>query len=356
MKTRKELFEKLRKIKETDRVLLLTHDDMDGAGAEIVLKALLPEGQVSVRHFDNGSMSQQIYKILLDDIVDKYDMVIACDISTREHDSEFINSLANIEKFIMLDHHLTSLYINQYEWGVSCSEKPHDSFLNWFYQNAAKNSVKHSSGTSLLLDYMEYCNFKLDLYSRNVLHQIACFISAYDTWDWKTCLSGKQIFNDYNLLFSAYGNDEFVKSMLSKIADYRSNEWNDFDKRLLAIEKKKRAEHVRRIATNIRFGFWDIPYNTSKIKEYSIAYIEESKYIFDIFDYMRETYPEIDLFIINYGTGISIRSDKENINVGKIVKTFGGGGHKGSGGFKLSKEKIQDCIEERTGTKFFFQN
>lgn len=112
MKTRKELFEKLRKIKETDRVLLLTHDDMDGAGAEIVLKALLPEGQVSVRHFDNGSMSQQIYKILLDDIVDKYDMVIACDISTREHDSEFINSLANIEKFIMLDHHLTSLYIN----------------------------------------------------------------------------------------------------------------------------------------------------------------------------------------------------------------------------------------------------
>ena len=97
-------------------------------------------------------------------------------------------------------------------------------------------------------------------------------------------------------------------------------------------------------------------YNTSEIKEYSIAYIEESKYIFDIFDYMRETYPEIDLFIINYGTGISIRSDKENINVGKIVKTFGGGGHKGSGGFKLSKEKIQDCIEESTGTKFFFQN
>ena len=74
MKTRKEHFEKLRKIKETDRVLLLTHDDMDGAGAEIVLKALLPEGQVSVRHFDNGSMSQQIYKILLDDIVDKYDI------------------------------------------------------------------------------------------------------------------------------------------------------------------------------------------------------------------------------------------------------------------------------------------
>lgn len=53
----------------------------------------------------------------------------------------------------------------------------------------------------MLLDYMEYCNFKLDVYSRNVLHQIACFISAYDTRDWKTCLSGKQIFNDYTLLF-----------------------------------------------------------------------------------------------------------------------------------------------------------
>lgn len=61
---------------------------------------------------------------------------------------------------------------------------------------------------------------------------------------------------------------------------------------------------------------------------------------------MRETYPEIDLFIINYGTGISIRSDKENINVGKIVKTFGGGGHKGSGGFKLSKEKSRIALRK----------
>ena len=157
---------------------------------------------------------------------------------------------------------------------------------------------------------MEYCNFKLNVYSRNVLHQIACFISVYDTWDLKTRLSGKQIFNDYNLLFSAYGNDEFVKSMLSKIADYRSNEWNDFDKRLLAIEKKKRAEHVRRIATNIRFGFWDIPYNNSS----------DYKKVLDFLDRFEKD------------ANLKFSSDKQfwvdflagNIDVDKIVKEYSG--------------------------------
>ena len=61
---------------------------------------------------------------------------------------------------------------------------------------------------------------------------------------------------------------------------------------------------------------------------------------------MKETYPTIDLHIINYGTGISIRSIKDDISVGDITAAFGGGGHKGAGGFRINFEKQKEYLEE----------
>lgn len=220
-----------------------------------------------------------------------------------------------------------------------------DSFLVNYYSNG------HSSGTSLILDYMYYCgiNFLPDA-SCITAENICLWISAYDTWDWKTCFEGNYKFKDENLLFAAYGNNLYVRRRLSKIGLSPIYYGSDTDRIMLKAEKAKRKEHVENIKNQIKFGTLDIPMEDNYTRTYDIAYIDDSKYIFDVLDYMRDTYPQLDLFIVNYGNGVSIRSDKEDINVAEIVKQFGGGGHKGAGGFKFEKRDIYNLFEKTTGS------
>lgn len=345
---RHELFKNLVKVNKDDRILLLTHDDADGAGAEIVLRCMFPERNIEVIHLNNGVMSRRIKETLTDAaIAEKFDKVIACDISCNEADAGYINELPNIgSRFILLDHHLTSQYINRYSWGISFSDMIGDSFLVDYY---SKPENGHSSGTSLMLDYMYCCGIDfLPDASCITAENICLWISAYDTWDWMTCFERNDKFKDENLLFAAYGNNLYVRRKLSKIGLLPI--YYGSDKIMLKAEKAKRKEHVENIKDQIRFGTLNIPMKDGYTKTYDIAYIDDSKYIFDVLDYMRDTYPQLDLFIVNYGNGVSIRSDKEDVNVAEIVKSFGGGGHKGAGGFKFRQNDIYDLFEKTTGT------
>ena len=344
---RNELFGKLAIVNKDDRILLLTHDDADGAGAEIVLRCMFPDKNIKVVHLSNGVMSGCVKEALTDAaIAESFGKVIACDISCNEADAEYIDSLPDINtRFVLLDHHLTSQYINRYSWGVSFGDMLEDSFLVNYYSNG------HSSGTSLILDYMYYCgiNFLPDV-SCIATENICLRISAYDTWDWKTCFEGNYKFKDENLLFAAYGNNLYVRRRLSKIGLPPIHYGSDTDRIMLKAEKAKRKEHIESIKDQIKFGTMDTVLENGRIKIYDIAYIDDSKYVFDVLDYMRDTYPQLDLFIVNYGNGVSIRSDKEDINVAEIVKQFGGGGHKGAGGFKFEKRDIYNLFEKTTGS------
>lgn len=342
---RHELFKKLTKVNKDDRILLLTHDDADGAGAEIVLRCMFPDKNIKVVHLSNGVMSGRIKEALTDTaIAESFGKVIACDISCNEADAEYIDNLPDINsRFVLLDHHLTSQYINRYSWGVSFGDMLEDSFLVNYYSNG------HSSGTSLILDYMYYCGIDfLPDASCITTENICLWISAYDTRDWKTCFESNNKFKDENLLFAAYGNNLYVYRRLTKIGFFAS--YYDPDDIMLKAEKAKRKEHIESIKDQIKFGTMDTVLENGRIKIYDIAYIDDSKYVFDVLDYMRDTYPQLDLFIVNYGNGVSIRSDKEDINVAEIVKPFGGGGHKGAGGFKFEKRDIYNLFEKTTGT------
>lgn len=187
---RNELFGKLAKVNKDDRILLLTHDDADGAGAEIVLRCMFPEKNIEAVHLNNGDMSRHLKETLTDvTIAERFSKVIACDISCNGADAEYINSLPDINsRFVLLDHHLTSQYVNKYSWGISFSDMIEDSFLTDYY---SKSESGHSSGTSLLLDYMYYCGIDfLPDASRVAAENICLWISAYDTWDWITCFEG----------------------------------------------------------------------------------------------------------------------------------------------------------------------
>lgn len=78
---RHELFKKLAKVNKNDRILLLTHDDADGAGAEIVLRCMFPKKNIEVVHLNNGVMSGRVKEALTDAaIAESFGKVIVCDI------------------------------------------------------------------------------------------------------------------------------------------------------------------------------------------------------------------------------------------------------------------------------------
>lgn len=361
-----ELFSKLKKLRATDKVLLLTHTDADGAGPEILLNYVIDSSNnITVKHLNNSVMSQEIRKAVCSDIADNYDTIIACDISCSKEDTEIIAADKNSAKLIILDHHLSSSHLNNYpSFAVSCSSMVDDSFRAALFKNCGHKGL--SSGTSLMYDYLHYvglvdkdCEPNQFSPKEAVLREIVHLITTYDTWDWVNCFNKNPRYLQFNRLFDIYGNDYYVSIMLSKAYDgFEKTIYgivpvldidvgnayllNKTDEHALAIDDKKRQTWLEQAKSAIHTGSLTLRDN----RTYSIAYADNNKYTDDVFELMKQTYPDIDLYMINYGSGISMRSVKENVNVSEIAKLYKGGGHMGAGGFKIPTNDIIDMLKK----------
>ncbi len=324
-----DLFQKLNRPKITDNILLLTHIDMDGAGPSILLQSCFKN--VTVRHCSNNTMSEDIKNSILEDEQDpQYDFIIACDISCNKYDAAIINKSKNCNKLVILDHHMTAEYLNVYDWACVSSITPSDTKRIEYIDSKCLQS-----GTSLMYDYLDYCNMLQHIKNPALCMQMVNTITLYDTWDWVNIYQ-KQNMDPYklNTLFSIYGTDMFEETMISRINNITVNKlFNNTDKLLLRIEDEKIKSHIKRIEKHIHTGSL-----TLKNETYSIVLCYTSDYLQDTFDLMKTSYPDKDIYIINYGTGISMRAMKPDINIGLIAKEYGGGGHPGAGGFKITWE------------------
>lgn len=368
-----DLFSKLKKIEYNDRILLLTHTDADGAGAAIALKSAeisIDHGYHTIRYLNNGIMSEEIRNAVCSETADNYDIIIACDIYCSKKDADIIASSPNASKLVILDHHLTSKHLNDYPFGVSQSEMVEDSFRAPLFKNTSNRGL--SSGASLMYDYLHYCGLvdinRCDDYefdnSDIVLRKIIHLIATYDTWDWVNCFNSNTIYLDFNRLFESYGIDYFVSEMYTRAWRCRrdnadelngythhkpdtitelnlENVFDDDDETILSITKWKEEHHLAQIQNSIRTGTLELDN-----REYTVAYIDNNKFTAAVFERMKKLYPDVDLYIVNYGTGVSVRSIKPEINVSEITKRCNGGGHAGAGGFKIPMEYIIDAFNK----------
>lgn len=333
--TKHELFSKLKSPKLNDKILLLTHTDMDAAGAIIILKDIFDN--VDTQLCSNKTMDYDIRNTIMNDnIVNKYDIIIACDISCSKHTAEIINQNHNISKFVLLDHHESAEYLNDYKWACVQSKLISDSYrkTDYYFEH---NGL--SSGASLMFDYLDYnqlTKFCSQLsFTKSLIHMIAC----YDTWDWFNVFDKDQKMNDLDMLCDLYGIEYFVKTMLCKINNHDNEIFNEIDKTLLSIEKEKIANYVSRSERGFKTGSIYIDG-----KYYSIVTSYAKDYMQAVFARMKELYPKYDLYLVNYGTGISIRTNTD-INVAQFVMNYGGGGHSGAGGIKIPQELLQNQLE-----------
>ena len=61
---------------------------------------------------------------------------------------------------------------------------------------------------------------------------------------------------------------------------------------------------------------------------------------------LSEKHPELDFIAIIKQNNIGLRCVKDNVNLTKIAKHFGGGGHKKASGFPLNSVKLNAFIND----------
>lgn len=348
---RNEVFKKLldRKMNmHSDiNILLVSHNDMDGYGPEIILKSLFYKN-VDTLHVSNNSMDKSILWAALNEENDKYDYILITDISCSEETARKISMSKNKDKIILLDHHVTADYLNKYDFAVVAQEHPDDSFTHKLYKRYCEKNhipVKNglASGTTLLLDYI-YELEKLNLHSTNILmlEEICFTIGIFDTWDWVNVFNSRESASKLNKLFYLLGEEDFVSIYLHKIEqneEYSFSLFSEDEEIILARENKKCEHYISgkdKIIKTFKYKIND--------KDYLICSCRAERFISELFDHMENKYPDVDFYLIDTGSSISFRSTNE-IDVSEIAKSFGGGGHIHAAGVSYDSSKSIDFIK-----------
>ena len=311
-----DIFKNLAEISLADRILLLTHTDMDGAGPAILLRALFPN--LVVKHCTNAAMDSEIEKTLTDPETGEYfDAVIICDISCKLETAERIDKNMAVKKVVLLDHHITATDLNRFSWAVVCPEVLEGS---WF----EKMGLVHSSGTSLLYNYLEYLGLNQEFPDIDKAEEFAFLVAGYDTWDWVNVFMSDSKFYNMQTLF------------------------DETEELLLRIARNKKQAYLDTIEPWVKTGHVQMPDG----RIYSFAYVQANQYIGDIYNRLKELRPESDFYIVDYGKGVSVRTDKD-INLGALAKPLGGGGHPGAAGIRINSDLRLRIMREMFHTDTF---
>ena len=347
--TLNDLFQKLPKINTNNTILLLTHTDMDGSGPVILLKSIF--NNIDVEHCPNALMSRTIKQKATDDeIAKQYDTIIVCDISCTEQDAEIIQKYRKIKNLILLDHHMTAVELNKYKWACVQPDILTDTYRNQLLYGLPTTPVK-SSGTSLLFDYLTYCGLTKSISNLELAKELTFFIAGYDTWDWVEIFKKDMRFQNLDTLFETYGFTEFENTYIERLSNTNPQNtlFNNTDELLLRIAESKRQAHITKIKRILSTG--NVKFNDNYL---TFVFCFATEYLQDTFDIMKENYPDTDLYIIDYGNGLSFRTTKEDINIADIVKPLGGGGHPGAGGIAIPFRNRKELIDEILQTQLFF--
>ena len=336
---KKKDFSKLKTLKKEDKILLLTHTDMDGA-TPIILGQMFDD--LEVWHCSNGKMSYLIKKAIKEGF--QYDTILVTDISCTEEDAKMINKFPNSKKLVLLDHHPTAMYLNNYDWAVVEPFLIEDSYRAPYFQGIEGG---HSSGTSLLYDFLDYQGHTTRLTNKAQIEDYVHQVALYDTWDWYELFDQAERPKLLENLFDLYGATMFEKVMVSRL---QKNEpfIQEIDQSLLKVFQAAEKIYVFTAKENLKEGTITI-----QGKDYSFLLSHTASYLDAMLDTMKETNPEVDLYIVNYGSGLSIRTANPNLHMGELVAPYGGGGHAGAGGVKIEKEARIQQIEQTCNGTFF---
>lgn len=265
--------------------ILITHDDLDGAGCAILFKYHYPD--IEVQHHNYGTIDNIAQELLNNK--DKYDRIYFADITPSEYIGK---EMLKDGKFVLIDHHITREYL---------LGQP-------FYDTSV-------CATVLTAAYF----YPMDNKYNDFIHAV----DAYDTWKLNSPYRDLGLY--LNLLFDHYKMDEFVKEF-SDMRDINRNEEIVIEV-LIKIEKDYLAEKLTQ-------GRIEVDNDGNTFFE---IYVGERGVNVGVLVDDPDFPPECEYIKAINLNDMAVGLYSNGFDVSEIAKACGGGGHTGAAGYQINK-------------------
>lgn len=334
-------FKKLpKKLSYYEQIHLITHTDLDGIGPSIVLDAF------GINHTPNYVETRKVDEVVLETIAELPDqqLLIITDLSVNEKTATLIDALnkePNGRNVILIDHHASALYLNEYDWAEVSPEKNgikmsattliFKSLLDAEFEVSPLKRLEDENGEEQIV-LPEYTALEKATMLTRLTHFVEN-VRLYDTWDWHA-LSIQEA-ADLNTIFYARRRHTFAKDRMNFI--FNGTLFTDEDQQYLYFSKdelrkllKKKSKQMT-IVENYMLEGHPTPLN--------IGVVETDSYFSELGNHLAEKFEkEIDcVFIVSLVKNkVSLRSIGHEVDLSKIAKNYNGGGHPNASGCDLS--------------------
>lgn len=290
--------------------MIITHaKDIDGVSPIILLKLLKRE--VDFYLLENSETDKKV-KLLLEENLDQYENIYITDLVLGRELYELIDGKKWKEKVHVFDHHISGEYASAYSFVTlntkECATSLFYQYLNKSFKDLVKDKIE---------EYVHHV-FNLDL------------------WHWKECndIIAKQLGD----LFEIYGNLGYIDHFTTILGDATNSIIRKEEEKLLKLEADRIKRYFERKNEQLRIY---------QYQNYKIGVVFAERYQSELGMLLQEKNPQVDFIaMINIGGGVSLRTQKEDVDLSLIASILGGGGHKKASGFGISEEQKISIVKQ----------
>lgn len=296
-------------------VKLFTHTDLDGVGCAVVARVAFADA-VDIEYCNYDDVDQKVEDFILSEKWRDYDVIFITDISVVEDVAERIEQTCG-DRLVLIDHHETALWLNDYGWARVTVYEGEDS---------------RASGTSLFYNFL--AENRLIKRDAKKLKEFAECVRRYDTWEWQTKYKDEHP-KRLNDLLKVFGRYVFC----DRFTENPSIDFTKTEQTILDIEQRRIKYYIDSHAKGLK--------EITTEEGYRIGVVFAENYLSELGNRLAEDYPHLDFIaMINLATGsISYRSNKDTVHLGMFAQTRGGGGHDRSAGSPISQELRDSLIQ-----------
>ena len=296
-------------------IKLFTHTDLDGVSCEILGRIAFGE-DIDVVRCNYGDIDAKVEEFI--NGAEKYDKLFITDISVNKEIADKLLSVS--DKVILLDHHKTALWLNEYPYALVQVED---------------ESIGKMCGAYLFYEYLKKNHKEFD--DTPALKLFIDYVRMYDTWEWKEKYDNI-IPKRLNDLMYIDGPNEFIDKMVYRLGNNLFI-FDDTDLMKLQIEQTYINSYIAQKNETLMV-------NDDLFPGYTVGITFADKYISELGNKLCELHPELDFVVlINMSTlTISYRTVKDNLDLSDIAKGFGGGGHPKASGSRFDASIVNDML------------
>ena len=292
----------------------------DGVGCAVLAKLAFDnecdDELVDVEFCNYDDVNEKVEEYFNNHLDYEYDCYVT-DISVSEELArkidDYVTEPCKGTSYQLLDHHATALELNKFSW---CKVRTED----------IETDIK-TCGTELFYKWLVEFGY---LSKCDVLDRFVEVVRDYDTWRWAELGEEGIICKQVNDLLYIYGREKFIRWCMSEINDCVFPTLCASDELVLKIKQREIDDYIK--AKNKQVI-------VDKLYGKTCGFVFAERYFSELGNKLCQMHPELDFVaMINMDGIVSYRTLKDDIDLGEIAKSFGGGGHPKAAGSKLTDE------------------